>query len=358
MNTGDAPLLHGLDQALLAVMIVVIMFGMGAGLTMEDFRAVRRRWRLVLIGFCSQFGFMPLLAFTLARVLGLDPALSIALVLVGCLPGGSTSNMFSYFARGNVALSISMTTASTLAALIMIPLLLEFYTPGFVAQMPLGADGEASFVIPRANIMISLVLVLVPVAGGMVLRRFSRGWAKAAEDTAGFMAMVVILFLISTTMIRHIRLVISTPLTVYVSAILLGLFGFGFGYWASRLFGAAPRDQRAIALETGIQNGPVAFAILLLSFPNSPMMNPMLWLCILYSTFIVISSSLVTLWLRKRGQFDDEVARNTVVHRRVFGPDFTTVYPPGFLTPRIVNDPGQGALADVETVLERKRGDT
>ena len=356
MTVGDEPLLHGLDQALLAVMIVVIMFGMGAGLTLEDFRAVLRRRRLVLIGFCSQFGFMPLLAYSLANLLGLDPALSIALVLVGCLPGGSTSNMFSYFARGNVALSISMTTASTLAALVMIPTLLQVYTTGFVAQLPLGADGETEFVIPVGNILVSLVLVLVPVVGGMVLRRFSRGWAKAAEDTAGFMAMVVILYLIATTMVRHFDLVLRTPAAVYLSAILLGLFGFSFGYGVSRLFGAAPRDQRAIALETGIQNGPVAFAILLLSFGDHPeMMNPMLWLCILYSTFIVVSSSLVTLHLRKRGQFDDEVARNTIAHRRLVGPDYTTVYPPGFLTPRIVKDPGQGTLADVETVLDRKR---
>ena len=344
MNIGDHPHLHGIDQALLALMIVVIMFGMGSGLTIDDFRAVRRRWRLVLIGFGSQFGFMPLLALSLAYALNLDPALSIALILVGTLPGGSTSNMFSYFARGNVALSISMTTASTLAALAMIPLLLQLYTPVFVAQLALSDTGEPDFVIPVANILVSLILVLVPVMGGMILRHFSRGWAKAAEDTAGFMAMIVILYLIFTTLIRHFALVIATPPAVYLAAILLGLGGFGFGYHVSRLFRATPMDQRAIALETGIQNGPVAFAILLLTFPDSPMLNPMLWICILYSTFIVVSSSLVTLWLRKRGQFDHEVALNTRVHRRLFGPEYATRYPEGFLPPRIAHDPAQGDL--------------
>ncbi len=346
MNFGDTVILHAVDQALLAVMIVVIMFGMGAGLTLADFRAVFRRRRLVAIGFVSQFGFMPLLAFGLAHVLSLEPYLAIALILIGTLPGGSTSNMFTYFARGNVALSISMTTASTLAALVMIPLLLNLYTPYFVKQIGVELENGPEFVIPTANILVSLLLVLVPVAAGMILRHRSRGWAKAAEDTAGFMAMIVILFLISTTMIRHHALVAATPPSVFLAAITLGLFGFGFGYHASYFLGAPPMDQRAISLETGIQNGPVAFAILLLTFPDAAVVNPMLWMTILYSTFIVCSSSIVTLCLRKRGQFDAEVAKNTVVHRRLFGPDYTTRYPDGFLPARIRKDPAQGAFKD------------
>lgn len=346
MNFGDSLILHAIDQALLAVMIVVIMFGMGAGLTLADFKAVFRRRRLVAIGFISQFGFMPLLAFGLAHALSLEPYLAIALILIGTLPGGSTSNMFTYFARGNVALSISMTTASTLAALVMIPLLLNLYTPQFVKQISSGLENGPEFVIPTANILVSLMLVLVPVAAGMILRQRSRGWAKAAEDTAGFTAMIVILFLIFTTVVRHHGLVATTPARVYLAAITLGLFGFGFGYLASYVWGAPPMDQRAISLETGIQNGPVAFAILLLTFPDPAVVNPMLWMTILYSTFIVCSSSIVTLYLRKCGRFDAEVAKNTVVHRRLFGSEYTTRYPDGFLPQRICHDPAQGTFEE------------
>lgn len=340
---SETLLLHTVDRLMLAVMIVVIMFGMGAGLTPSDFRSVFRRRRLVAIGFFSQFGFMPLLAYTLARVLSLEPEVAIALILIGTLPGGSTSNMFTYFARGNVALSISMTTASTIAALGMIPLLLGIYTPRFVKQIEAGLENGADFVIPTGNILVSLLLVLAPVAAGMVLRQKSRGWAKAAEDTAGFMAMIVILFLIFTTVVRHHAMIAGTPPKLYLAALTLGLFGFGFGYHVSHLLGAPPMDQRAISLETGIQNGPVAFAILLLTFPDPAVVNPMLWITILYSTFIVCSSSVITLCLRKRGRFDWEVAKNTVVHRRLFGPDYRTQYPPGFLPKRIAKDPSQGA---------------
>ena len=346
MIDPDLQLLHPIDKALLAVMILVIMFGMGASLTPNDFKGVLKRPRLILIGFLSQFGFMPLIAFGLSHLLNLPPAVAVAMILVGCLPGGSTSNLFSYFARGHVALSISMTTASTLVALGMTPLLLQFYTKDFTRQISEELGQDAAFVMPTTDIIVSLFVVLVPVCGGLLLRRYSRGWAKVAEDTAGFMGMIVIMYLIFTTLTRHYRLVLSTPWPVYVGAVALGLGGFLFGYHVSRLLGAHPIQQRAISLETGIQNTPVAFTIILLSFPEFELQNDMLWTAILYSVFIVISSSCITLWLRQRGQFDWEVYRNTLIHTRLFGPEWQTEYPEGFLPARIAKDPSQGALKE------------
>jgi bile acid transporter len=345
MIDPDLQLLHAIDKALLAVMILVIMFGMGASLTVNDFKAVGRRPRLILVGFLSQFGFMPLIALGLAYILRLEPALAIALILIGCLPGGSTSNMFAYFARGHVALSISMTTASTALALLMTPLLLNLYAAPFTRTVAEQMAEEGSFVIPTGDIIVSLFLVLVPVIGGMTLRRFSRGWAKVAEDTAGFMGMIVIVFLIATTLGRHFRLVLATPWPLYAASISLGLIGFLFGYWVSRLFGAYPIQQRAISLETGIQNTPVAFAIILMSFPQPQVQNDMLWLAVMYSIFIVISSSCITLRLRKTGRFDWEVYKNTLIHARLFGEEYVTRYPEGFLPPRIAGNPAQGALS-------------
>jgi bile acid transporter len=337
-------LLYAHDQVLLALMIFVIMLGMGASLTIDDFKAVGRRPKGVLIGFISQFGLMPFIAFSLATLLGFPPAFAIALILIGCLPGGTTSNMFTYFSRGSVALSISMTTASTLLALLMMPLLLKVYTRGFTglisAEMR-AAGAETDFIIPTGNIISSLILVLVPVALGMILRRKSPVWAKTAEDTAGFVAIIVILYLLLTAFIRHGDLFLRTPWVVYIGAIGIGLTGFLFGYWFSRLLGVFPLFQRAISLETGIQNGPLAFAVILLSF-QEPVQSQMLWLAILYSTFIVLSSSVVTLYYRKKGRFDWDVYRNTVIHNRLFGPEYVTHYPEGFLTARLVKDPSQG----------------
>lgn len=341
----NTQLLYPQDQALLALMIFVIMLGMGASLTVDDFRAVVRKPRGVLIGFLSQFGLMPLIAFTLATVLNFHPAFAIALILIGCLPGGTTSNMFTYFSRGSVALSISMTTASTILALVMMPILLKVYTGGFITQISasMQASGTgAEFVIPTGNIISSLVLILVPVALGMLLKRKSPDWAKTAEDTAGFVAVLVILYLLGTAFIRHGGLFAQTPWQVYVGAVGLGLVGFLFGYWFSRLIGMFPLFQRAISLETGIQNGPVAFAIILLSF-SEPIQSQMLWLAILYSTFIVMTSSFVTLYFRKKGKFDWDIHKNTVIHNRLFGENYVTQYPEGFLPVRLMKDPSQGS---------------
>ncbi|TVP79787.1 MAG: transporter [Puniceicoccaceae bacterium] len=322
LNTGE--------QALLAVMILVIMFGMGASLTPRDFSEALRRPKGLIIGFLSQFGLMPLIALGLALLLRLPPPQAIALIMIGCLPGGTTSNMFAYFARGSVALSISMTAASTVLALIMMPLLLDLYASGFAARIDasmLAEGAEQGFVIPHINIIVSLFLVLVPVAAGMILRRFSPDWAKTAEDTAGFMAVLVILFLLGSVTVRHGTLFIVTPWTLYAAAISLSLIGFAFGYGFAALWRVEPRQQRAISLETGIQNGPIAFAIILLSF-EEPLRSQMLWLPILYSTFVILTASLVTLRFRKIGADDDAIYRNNRVHQRLFGKKFRTQYPP------------------------------
>ncbi|MEX2586175.1 MAG: bile acid:sodium symporter [Balneolaceae bacterium] len=345
MMEFDTQLLHDIDQLLLGLMILVIMFGMGASLTVDDFRTVARKPRGVLIGFLSQFGLMPLVAWSLSVFLQLPPEFAIALILIGCLPGGSTSNMFSYFARSSVALSIAMTTASTLLALLLMPLLLEFYASTFTREISdamRAAGSDTNFVIPTGNIVGSLLLVLIPAGAGMVLRVRSRAWAKTAEDTAGFVAIIVILYLIGTAFFRHGSLFLETPWQVYAASICVGLMGFLFGYWFSRLFRLEPIFQRAISLETGIQNGPVAFAIILLSF-SEPVQSQMLWIAILYSTFIVMTSSGVTLWYRRIGERDWEIYQNTAIHNRLFGESYISHYPQEFLPQRVAHDPSQGS---------------
>lgn len=340
----EQQLFHTLDHILLSLMIFIIMFGMGSSLTPLDFRAALHRPRGIFIGFLSQFGIMPLAAFIMSLLLRLPAPLAVALILIGCLPGGTTSNMFTYFARGSVALSISMTTASTLLALVMMPLLLNIYAGRFALEIDaaLQAGGaEMQFVIPYHNIVVSLLLVLAPVAMGMALRWRSPGWAKTAEDTAGFTAFIVVLYLVGTAFIRHGDLFLKTSPTLYIAAIGIGLLGFLGGLLMARAFRLAPRFQRAISLETGIQNGPISFAIIILSF-QEPFRSQMLWLAIIYSTFIVITSSLITLYFRRAGRFDWEVYRNTIIHNRLFGLNYVTCYPKGFLPPRIERDPSQG----------------
>ncbi len=310
------------EKALLGLMILIIMFGMGASLTGENFRYVARNPLGVLIGFASQFGVMPAVAYFLATYLEFPPAVALSLVLVGCLPAGTTSNLFAYFSRGDVALSISMTTCSTIAATFMLPILLSFYGAPFAARIDIPGLEGTEFAIPIKDIIVSLLLVLFPVAMGMILRKFSEGWAKAAEDTASFFGIIVIIFLIVSFLSSSFRrsLLWETGWNVYVGAILVGIIGFMFGYLVARLLQLAPRYCRTVSLETGIQNGPLAFAIVLLAFNDYPqIINEVLWLPILYSFFIVITSAFATMFYRKIGRVDHEIYENETVQKRLFG---------------------------------------
>jgi BASS family bile acid:Na+ symporter len=184
-----------------------------------------------------------------------------------------------------------MTSVSTLVALVMVPALLEFYSQAA------GISGD--FKIPASNVAQVLVVLLVPTLIGMFLRKVSPNVGATIELLGGFLGILVILFLVVTWIPRNHQLLATTPLTVYFAAIGLGLFGMALGYGLSRLLRQDANRSRTIALETGIQNGPLAILIVTLSFAGT-MQQDILLIPVLYSLFIVISSSLVTVAFRRR----------------------------------------------------------
>ena len=293
------------EQNLLVGLVFVIMFGLGAGLTPRDFRlAVRRPYGLI-IGWVTQFGIMPLLAYILvATVLFQLPreyAAPVALgaLLMGCVPAGTTSNIFTYFSKGNLALSVMMTTNSTLWAILMTPLLLTFYgSLLFEAGSPLQ--------IPITNIVVTLAVLLVPVVLGMILRRYSANVGAVMELMGGFFGLFFIVFLMATWVPRNWGLLTSTPWQTYVVALGLGLFGIVIAYVISRAIRLHPMNARTIALEAGIQNGPLAIAIVLLTFAGNPDIGLILIVPALYSLFIVIVSTFVTLVFRRANVAEEQ----------------------------------------------------
>ncbi len=281
-------MLTSLQTILLAALLVVLMAGMGASLTGENFREVLRRPRGPLIGLLSQYGWMPLIAYGLCRALGLPDDLAISLIVVGCTPGGTTSNLFTYFAGADVALSVSMTTLSTIAAVVLMPLTLYIYASGYAS---------AALKIPYGNITTTLALMLVPLgdrdvragagagggAGGRAHRRARRGRGAGAAD-------------------RHRALQQQRAAAgdhwhdVRGGA---GARGAGLRLRLARgaRAGLPSPQRRAVAFETGIQNSPLALGILIASFPGEQQAR-MLWLPLLYALLVLISASVLTLGFR------------------------------------------------------------
>lgn len=286
------------EQNLLVGLVFVIMFGLGAGLTPRDFKLAIKKPSGLIIGFITQFGIMPVLAYLLCLVflfqLAPEYALPVAVgaLLMGAVPAGTTSNMFTYFSKGNLALSVMMTTNSTLWAILMTPLALAIFGNLLFAE-------TSEFQIPITNIVATLAVLLIPVVLGMLIRRYSANIGAVLELLGGFFGLFFIVFLVLTWVPRNWGLLSSTPWQTYVVAIGLGLFGILIAYGISKAIRLHPANARTIALETGIQNGPLAIAIILLTFQGSPDIGLILIVPALYSLFIVLISTVVTFVFRR-----------------------------------------------------------
>jgi BASS family bile acid:Na+ symporter len=297
-TANQATVVNEFEQSLLRIFILIIMFGLGAGLTPKDFTlALRRPWGLV-VGWVAQFGIMPLTSFVLivAVLIPFSPpegVLFIALgaLIMGSVPAGTTSNLFTYFSKGNVALSVTMTVNSTLWAFIMTPLALWAYSN------LLGLDESLS--VPPGELATVIVGLIIPVGIGMLIRRLSANIGSLIELIGSVFGLLFIPFLIAVWVPRNWQLLLDTNWPTYVVAIGLGAVGMTAAYFMSKLLRLHPANARTIALEAGINNGPLAIAVIVAVYIDNPGLDQILLVPALYSLFIVLLSTVVTLIFRR-----------------------------------------------------------
>lgn len=295
---NEATVVNDFEQTLLRIFILIIMFGLGAGLTPKDFGlALRRPWGL-FIGWITQFGIMPLTAYLLivSVLIPFSDTEGVMLVALGALimgsvPAGTTSNLFTYFSKGNLALSVTMTINSTLWAFLMTPAAL------FVYSRFLGLDESLS--LEFGELAIVIVGLIIPVALGMLLRKFSSNIGAVLELVGSVVGLLFIPFLIAIWVPRNWELLLTTEWPTYVVAIGLGLTGIIVAYYIAKLLRLHPMNARTIALETGINNGPLAIAVIVAVYIDNPGLDQILLVPALYSLFIVIISTGVTLVFRR-----------------------------------------------------------
>ena len=281
-------MLTELETRLLGVMMMIIMLGMGASLTFKDFRIALRKPAGIGIGIVTTYLLTPILGWALATALQLPAPWAVGLILMACLPGGTTSNIFNYFSKGVLSLSILMTIVSTLIAFVMVPITLGIFTAGI----------EGEWKIPPENVAQVLFVLLVPTLIGVFLRKWNPNVGATLELVGGALGIVVIVFLIVSWVPRNHQLLASTPWQVYFGAVGLGVFGFVVGYVFARLVRQDKRRARTISLEMGIQNGPLGVLIVLLTFKGE-MQQQVLLIPVLYSLFIVLTSTVITVWFRR-----------------------------------------------------------
>lgn len=224
----------------------VIMFGMGLTLTLPDFRLVLSRPLPVVLGVLAQYGIMPLLGLLVATVLGLSPELTAGVVLVGCVPGGTASNVVSYLARADVALSVTMTSVSTLLAPLATPLL-TLWLVG--ERLPVDAGGMALSIAQ---------IVLLPVLVGLAVRLTLPRLVERVLPALPWFSVLVIALVVAIVVSLSADRIAEAGLIVLAAVVLHNGLGLTLGYAFGRVTRQTEASARTMAIEVGMQNSGLA----------------------------------------------------------------------------------------------------
>ena len=240
-------------------MLGVIMFGMGLTLSPQDFRIVFSRPKDIIIGCLAQFTVMPLLALGLSWAFALPKELALGVILVGCCPGGTASNVITYLAKGDLALSVGMTATSTLLAPLITPLLVWLLAGTMVEVDTIG-------------MLLSIVYVVIaPIAVGLVFQRYLPKFTKSIVPYLPAFSSVVIAFVVGIVVSHNADRLLVGGMIVVLVVMLHNLCGLSLGYIIGRLLGLADAKRRAISIEVGMQNSGLASSLATLHFAAYPL---------------------------------------------------------------------------------------
>ena len=248
-----------IDTSWVNYLLMIIMFGMGLTMKPRDFALVITRPKEIIIGCLSQFIIMPLLAFGLAYIFRLDPALTAGVVLVGTCPGGTSSNVITYFSKGDVALSVGMTSVNTLLA----PLLTPAIT-WLLLQTTVRVDVWSMFYS-------IITVILVPIGLGFLINKLFSKFTQKTVALLPVVSTIGICMIVATVVSHNAEKIYTYGATVLVVVILHNLLGYGCGFGIGKLFKMSPEKTKAISIEIGMQNSGLATSLASTAFPQLAM---------------------------------------------------------------------------------------
>jgi BASS family bile acid:Na+ symporter len=269
----------------------IIMFGMGITLSGEDFKRIFQRPQDVLVGFCAQYGFMPLMGFALAKILGLEPLLAAGVVLLGSCPGGTASNVITYLARGDVALSVTMTSVTTIFS----PIFTPFFTYIFAGQW---------ISVPVVKLFVSMVeIILLPVVLGLGVRVLFKERVVTASQVLPVVSSITIIFIVGIIVAANTEFLREIGFKTGIAAVLHNTIGFFLGFYMARLFKMDISKARAVSIEVGMQNSGLGVALARAHFGALAALPSAM-----FSVWHNISGSALAWWWRRRD--DTNIANN------------------------------------------------
>ena len=267
-------------DVILPIALAFIMFALGLGLTFDDFRRVATRPRDFIVGALSQIVLLPVVAFLLVSVWPLPPELALGVMIIAAAPGGVTSNILTAFARGDVALSISLTAIISLTSVITIPIVVIFS----VTQL---MGSEAGNVSVAGTAISVFLIVTVPVLLGLVVRRFAEGFATGFEPAARTISAALFALVLAGAIYQERANIVTYFAEAGLITLVLNVVMMGLAYLVATLFASGMRQRVAIAMECGLQNGTLAIAVAALLFGGLTVVPAATYSLIMFATALI-----------------------------------------------------------------------
>ena len=245
-------------KAYIIWMLGIIMFGMGMTMTVDDFKGVLHSPKAVVIGVVAQFMLMPGLAYLLCQLFQLPPEIAIGVILVGCCPGGTASNVITYMAKGNTALSVACTSVSTILAPILTPAVFYLLASQWIEINAMSMLGSI------------LQVVLFPIILGLIVRSVLKQKVETYIQVMPLISVLAIVAIVAAIIAGSKAQILESGLLILAVVALHNGLGYLLGFGASRLFKLPYADSKAIAIEVGMQNSGLGVALAAVHFAASP----------------------------------------------------------------------------------------
>ncbi len=264
---------------ILAASLIIIMLGMGLSLVIDDFKRIFVYPKAILIGLTNQLILLPLIGFTIALIFPLKPEIAIGIMILAACPGGPTSNLIAHLAKGDLALSVSLTAISSFITILTIPFIINFALIQFLEQ------GQIIRLDVVSTIAQIFVIIVIPVGLGMIIRKYKENFAlKMAKPVRKASGIVVVLVIIGIV-IKEKENVIPYFQQAGVVALILNVATMLVGFYSAKIFKILDRRAVSISIESGIQNGTLAITIAVVLLGNSEFaITPAIYSLIMFFT--------------------------------------------------------------------------
>jgi bile acid:Na+ symporter, BASS family len=281
-----------LTTVLLPAGLAIVMLGMGLTLLPEDFQRVTRYPKAVAIGLISQLLFLPIIGFLVTSIIPMQPEIAVGLMILALCPGGASSNMITYLAKGDVALSVTLTALSSIVTIFTIPVFGNLSIQHFAGQ-------DAAIALPIGQTMLQIFMItLIPIGIGMWVRHLYPNLAHRLEKTVNRLAIAFLALIIFLLIIKEWSRIPGFIAQVGIGVVLLNVIGMLMGFGFGKLFKLNFAQRICIAIEVGIQNGTLAIAITAGLLNNPDMAIP----AAIYSLFAYLTAILTIFYGRRTTQ--------------------------------------------------------